>query len=820
MRTILTATLALLWGATFAVAEPGPSERLRHLEQAAEHLSAAGATELAGKVRSELATVRQQRVAELKQEVARLNAEIARLEGQPAEQPQTNAASPRLIFLSTMVLRINHEKLRAEFPELARSVFPDPKSESQGSLPPEERYRQLLAVARQKPEIVTGQFHDLITSRSGKSAASPFPQLRLLERLNSSTRSRLNVRADRTEESRLKVHVQGQLSHFETGLPLNVPDPNDAESSQIDIEAIVAAGETLQIANKVPRHHADAYVIFLQSRPVHRTSSRYDQVPPVPTYNPPRLVRDADAPGRVSLPSEEPNVPSAPPPVPEAPGRASLPADNGDRSDAATVIPGAKSHAILTTILKVDHRRLIQEHPILAHHLFPDEKIAIPNPVAAMPPSDRLEALLKLAGQDGPVSVAAQPCLKVSLGHEAEIHEGGDIEIPVPGAASQRKRYGTIVSARIDRRGKQRLQTNLFVQLIVRDFSIAAALNWSHVPGLTATTLGREFESAEGETVQAITLVQPRRQKHAIVVFARVDALSPSEAPDTASPGRASLPADDRDHSDTTTVVPDPNPQTLTTTFLKVDHKRLIQEHPVLAHHLFPNEKIAIPHPVADMPPADRLQALLKLFAQGGPVSVADQTSLEVTPGREAEFHNGGEFEIPVPGAASQRKKFGTIVTARVDRTANQHLQTNLTVQLIARDFKNAVTLNGVRIPGLTTSGAQAQFESAVGETVQLPVAIGGSLPYSMVIFARVDAATPPKSPVAVSSVRLLADPMIPVATADLPQVNVPASYALPIELPQLATTMHRTALKLAHADDLPPRTEIRTSNSEESIRK
>src|ERR1019366_8104562 len=87
--------------------------------------------------------------------------------------------------------------------------------------------------------------------------------------------------------------------------------------------------------------------------------------------------------------------------------------------------------------------------------------------------------------------------------------------------------------------------------------------------------------------------------------------------------------------------------------------------------------------------------------------------------GKEASFLAGGEFPVPIAQASSsgtsisvQFKEFGIRLTFTPTVVGNRvHLKVRPEVSTL--DFTNAVTLNGFRIPALSTRRTETEIERA-----------------------------------------------------------------------------------------------------------
>jgi len=103
---------------------------------------------------------------------------------------------------------------------------------------------------------------------------------------------------------------------------------------------------------------------------------------------------------------------------------------------------------------------------------------------------------------------------------------------------------------------------------------------------------------------------------------------------------------------------------------------------------------------------------------------VKAEPTLVTTNGRPAKLLNGGEFPILVPqglGTATiQWREFGVNMEAVPIILGNGRLRLELQPEVSERNFQNAVELNGLVVPALTTRRVNTQVEMKFGQTLMI----------------------------------------------------------------------------------------------------
>jgi pilus assembly protein CpaC len=108
-------------------------------------------------------------------------------------------------------------------------------------------------------------------------------------------------------------------------------------------------------------------------------------------------------------------------------------------------------------------------------------------------------------------------------------------------------------------------------------------------------------------------------------------------------------------------------------------------------------------------------ESLLKILAS---------PTLTTTNGQPANMLSGGQFPILVPQSLGtvtiQWKEFGVRLTAVPLLLGDGRVRLNLSPEVSQKDLSNAVTVNGLTVPGLTTRRVNTSVEMRFGETFML----------------------------------------------------------------------------------------------------
>jgi len=123
------------------------------------------------------------------------------------------------------------------------------------------------------------------------------------------------------------------------------------------------------------------------------------------------------------------------------------------------------------------------------------------------------------------------------------------------------------------------------------------------------------------------------------------------------------------------------------------------------------------------------LGILIKALQSKNLIEILAEPNLITTSGKEARFLVGGEFPIPVlqggagAGAVTiQFREFGIRIEFLPIMTENGSIKMQITPEVSALDFANAVTFSGFLIPALSTRRIQTEVELMPGQSF----AIGG----------------------------------------------------------------------------------------------
>jgi len=147
-------------------------------------------------------------------------------------------------------------------------------------------------------------------------------------------------------------------------------------------------------------------------------------------------------------------------------------------------------------------------------------------------------------------------------------------------------------------------------------------------------------------------------------------------------------------------------------------------------------------------------QGFVEALKQEGLLKIMAQPSITTTNGRPASLLNGGEFPILVPAGLGtvgvEFREFGVRMEAVPIILGGGRLRLELQPEVSERDFANAISVQGVTVPGLTVRRANTQVEMGFGETLMIAGLISrrhtaetdklplfGELPWIGVAFSR-----------------------------------------------------------------------------------
>ena len=125
------------------------------------------------------------------------------------------------------------------------------------------------------------------------------------------------------------------------------------------------------------------------------------------------------------------------------------------------------------------------------------------------------------------------------------------------------------------------------------------------------------------------------------------------------------------------------------------------------------------------------LGAFIKALQTEGILQILAEPNLVTTNGKEASFHVGGEFPVPVlqgggnAGAVTiMFREFGIRLNFNPIITSNQTIKMHVRPEVSTIDLANAVTFNGFTIPALSTRKIETDVELGEGQSF----VIGGLL--------------------------------------------------------------------------------------------
>ncbi|MBL8228610.1 MAG: pilus assembly protein N-terminal domain-containing protein [Bryobacterales bacterium] len=125
------------------------------------------------------------------------------------------------------------------------------------------------------------------------------------------------------------------------------------------------------------------------------------------------------------------------------------------------------------------------------------------------------------------------------------------------------------------------------------------------------------------------------------------------------------------------------------------------------------------------------LGAFIKALQSNGLLQILAEPNLVTTNGKDASFHVGGEFPVPVlqgganAGAVTiQFREFGIRLNFNPQITPNRTIKMHVRPEVSTIDVANAVTFNGFTIPALATRKIETDIELGEGQSF----VIGGLL--------------------------------------------------------------------------------------------
>ncbi len=124
----------------------------------------------------------------------------------------------------------------------------------------------------------------------------------------------------------------------------------------------------------------------------------------------------------------------------------------------------------------------------------------------------------------------------------------------------------------------------------------------------------------------------------------------------------------------------------------------------------------------------DTLAGLIKALEQDGLFKLLAEPNLVAVSGEEAEFLAGGEIPIPVPQGAGggtntvtiQYKPYGVAIRFKPLVLSGNHIHMEVQPEVSELDPANALTINGFRVPAISTRRAKTTVELAAGESFMI----------------------------------------------------------------------------------------------------
>ena len=117
-------------------------------------------------------------------------------------------------------------------------------------------------------------------------------------------------------------------------------------------------------------------------------------------------------------------------------------------------------------------------------------------------------------------------------------------------------------------------------------------------------------------------------------------------------------------------------------------------------------------------------QGFVDALKQEGLLKIMAQPSITTTNGRPASLLNGGEFPILVPAGLGtvgvEFREFGVRMEVVPIILGGGRLRLELQPEVSERDFANAISVQGVTVPGLTVRRANTQVEMGFGQTLMI----------------------------------------------------------------------------------------------------
>jgi hypothetical protein len=121
-------------------------------------------------------------------------------------------------------------------------------------------------------------------------------------------------------------------------------------------------------------------------------------------------------------------------------------------------------------------------------------------------------------------------------------------------------------------------------------------------------------------------------------------------------------------------------------------------------------------------------EGLLVALHQKGIAKTLAEPTLVTTPGRPAVFRSGGETPPIVPASgespAYAAREFGVTFEAVPETHSSGELRLDVSIEVSTPDYKSAVTIGDMQVPGINTRRVNTKVELRYGE----PLVIGGMI--------------------------------------------------------------------------------------------
>lgn len=115
------------------------------------------------------------------------------------------------------------------------------------------------------------------------------------------------------------------------------------------------------------------------------------------------------------------------------------------------------------------------------------------------------------------------------------------------------------------------------------------------------------------------------------------------------------------------------------------------------------------------------VNTLIDALEDNGLVSILAEPNLSAVSGEPASFLAGGEFPIPVPSGLGTTsidfKKYGVSLNFVATILGNDRISLHVQPEVSQLDFGNAITIDSIKVPALTTRRAETTIDLGSGES-------------------------------------------------------------------------------------------------------